>query len=780
MKRMCGIIGKRGATALLWFALFVICAAAAAAQDQRGPMVTDVQVIGASRTPAGRVLNELRTRQGQPFSEEILRNDIRMLDTTHRYVVGVNAEVVNTPGGVAVVIRVVERATMDDVIYKGAKHLSQEELDKLTGLRKGLPLSPALNRLAARNIEKELRSNGRLFASVEVEEGDKAEDVRVVFRITEGPVVKIRQIRFEGNEFVSGDRLKTQIMSSQSILGLSGEYNPMMLEHDLAKLAEYYRIFGFFDCKVRREIRWNDDAQTVDVVFVIDEGLRYSVKGVQVSGNKNVTTDALLAHNTIMVGQSYNGTVMQAGLKKMQNEYGQRGYIMSRITPEPIYGEQPGDVTVNYQVQEGQPVRAGTINFIGNTVTQDHVIRRQLQIYPGQLINPADIQASERNLARQGIFKFEPERGIAPRVSILEPDVPSEYKDVLVQVDEDRTGSLLFGVGFNSDSGATASVTLNERNFDITRIPTSFDDFLYNRAFRGAGQEFRAEVVPGTDLSRYTVSFREPYLFDTPLSFGASGYYYTRRFNEYDERRAGGRLSLGQRFTPLWQGNISFRGENVTIKNVAPWAPVDILSVQGNNAVFAPRFSLVRDSRDSFLRPTEGSRYEFAYEQGFGDFTFPVVTIDAAHFFTVYERPDGSGRHVIQVKGQAGWAGEDTPVFEKFYAGGQRTLRGFEFRGVGPDKNGFKVGGRFTLSGSVEYQIPLVASDKLYAVVFSDFGTVEENVEIKDFRASVGAGLRLAIPMFGPAPLALDWAFPLSKKDSDDKQAFFIGVALSY
>lgn len=780
MKRFCGVVGKYGVCALLWFTLLGMLLPRSLAQESNAPLVAEVKVIGARRVPEAKVLNEIRTRKGQPLNQETLRNDIRMLDATHRYVVGANAEVLKTPDGVVVNIRVVERAAMDDVIYKGAKHLNDEDLEKLTGLRKNMPMSPALNRLAARNIEKDLQSKGRLFAKVEIEEGDKPEDSRVVFRITEGPVVKIRQIRFEGNQFVSADRLKTQIMSSQAILGISGEYNPAMLENDIAKLLEYYRQFGYFDVKIRREVRWNDDFQTVDLVFVIDEGLRFLIKGVQVSGNKVVGTDALLAHNTVMVGQPFNGTVMQAGLKKMQNEYGQRGYITSRIVPEPIFGEQPGEVTLNYQVAEGQPARVGEIKFVGNSVTRDNVIRRQLQVFPGQLINPTDIAASERNLQRLGIFKMEPERGVAPRISVLEPDQPSEFKDLLVQVEEDRTGSLLFGVGFTSDAGATASITLNERNFDITRIPTSFDDFLHNRAFRGAGQEFRAEIVPGTELSRYTISFREPYLFDTPLSFGTSGYYYTRRFNEYDERRAGGRLSLGQRFTPLWSGNVSFRGENVTIKNVPPWAPEEILEVQGNNTLFAPRLALVRDSRDSFLRPTEGSRYEFSYEQGFGDYTFPILMAEAAHFFTLYERPDGSGRHVLQVKGQVGWAGEDTPVFEKFYAGGQRTLRGFEFRGVGPDINGFKVGGRFMLTGSVEYQIPLLASDRLYAVAFSDFGTVEQDVGIKDFRVSAGAGLRLALPMFGPAPLALDWAFPLVKKDTDDKQVFFIGVALSY
>jgi outer membrane protein insertion porin family len=131
---------------------------------------------------------------------------------------------------------------------------------------------------------------------------------------------------------------------------------------------------------------------------------------------------------------------------------------------------------------------------------------------------------------------------------------------------------------------------------------------------------------------------------------------------------------------------------------------------------------------------------------------------------------------VLALRGMVGIAGDDTPLFERFFAGGFRTLRGFEFRGVGPEQLGFKTGGTFQLLGSVEYQIPILANDNVYAVVFSDFGTVEDDIEIKDMRVSVGGGLRLIVPMFGPVPIALDWAYPVVKKDTDDTQIFSFWV----
>lgn len=739
-------------------------------------LVTSVRVEGARRYPEARVLNEIKTRAGQPFRPEVLREDVRKLDATQRYVL-VKAEQNPTPEGLEVILRVVERATIQEVVYEGSKHLTREELETITGLRRGSPMSVALVRRAAQAIEKKYHTElGRLMASVEIVEGDKEEDTRVVFRISEGPVVRVRNIRFEGNNFVSAGRLKTQIESSERFLGFGGRYIPPMLEHDINKLIEYYKNFGFFDVKIHYEKRWNPGYDSIDIVIVIDEGVRYLIQDVQVAGNSKLDPEILLAKNKLEKGKPFDGREMQASLRQIQDEYGRRGYVATRVTPDLRFTEEPGNVTVVYQVTEGPPARVGQIHIVGNTVTKDNVIRRQLQVYPGQILSTPDLRISERNLARLNIFKMDPAQGIAPTVTVLDPESDSEFKDILVQVEEDRTGSLLVGMGINSDAGATASIVLNERNFDIFGFPRSWEDIWANRAFRGAGQEFRAEIVPGTLVNRFVVSFREPFLFDTPNSLGLSGYYYTRIFNEYNERRGGGRITLGRRLNNKWTASVGFRAEDVEVTDFPFWAPQVYQEARGHNTVLAPRVALTRDTRDSFLRPTEGNFLEIGLEYGFGDFTFPVFTIEDSQFFTLYQRPDGSGRHVLAFRGMVGIAGDDTPVFERFFAGGFRTLRGFEFRGVGPEQFGFKTGGRFQLLGSVEYQIPILANDNVYAVVFSDFGTVEENIEINDFRVSVGGGLRLIVPMFGPVPIALDWAYPVVKTDFDDRQIFSFWV----
>jgi outer membrane protein insertion porin family len=241
----------------------------------------------------------------------------------------------------------------------------------------------------------------------------------------------------------------------------------------------------------------------------------------------------------------------------------------------------------------------------------------------------------------------------------------------------------------------------------------------------------------------------------------------------------GTRVTLGHQFDRFWSVSGSLRLEGVNISNVPFFAPRDYQDVVGDSLIVGPRLALTRDSRDSFIRPTEGSFFEASVEQVLGSFTFPIVNVEYSKYFTTYQRQDGSGKHVLMARTQVAWAGDDAPVFERFYAGGFRTLRGFAFRGVGPLENGFRVGGNFMWVNTLEYQVPIKANDRLYAVAFVDSGTVERNVEINDYRISAGVGLRLQVPGMGPVPIALDFAFPINRARTDDEQIFSFYVGIS-
>ena len=351
--------------------------------------------------------------------------------------------------------------------------------------------------------------------------------------------------------------------------------------------------------------------------------------------------------------------------------------------------------------------------------------------------------------------------------------------DLDIFVEEARTGRFMFGAGVNSNAGLTGHVVIDERNFDIMRFPTSFQDFLNGTAFRGGGQGLRIEAVPGTFFERYVVNFTEPYLFWTPFSLNVSGFLFERRYEDWSERRKGARVGLGYRITHDLSVNASLRMAEVDIYNPVVEGVPELDSMVGDHDLYGGRVTLAHDTRDIPFLPTQGHLLELSFEQMFGSFDYPRGMVDYRQYFLIRERADGTNRHTLSVSTRTGVSGSQTPIFENFFAGGQSTLRGFDYRGASPVVSGVTVGGEFMLLGTVEYMFPLTADDMLKGVFFVDAGTVEENVEINgdNFRVSPGFGLRISIPALGPAPLAFDFAFPVASAPYDDIEhfSFFFG-----
>lgn len=357
-------------------------------------------------------------------------------------------------------------------------------------------------------------------------------------------------------------------------------------------------------------------------------------------------------------------------------------------------------------------------------------------------------------------------------------EIQPGWLDIDVNAVEGRTGRLMFGAGVNSNSGLVGSFVWDESNFDILRPPTSFSDIIEGRAWRGGGQRFRIEAAPGNQVSRYAVSWTDPYFMYTDYSLGVSGFYFNRYYPDWTENRYGGRVSVGQQFTPEWSGSLALRLEDVEMLNPRTPTPAIVLPLLGSSFLSSLRGSVTHDTRDSSMMPTEGHYVDGGYEQAFGEFTFPKVEVDARQYFTMYNRPDGTGRHVLTLAGNVGWSGDDTPVFERYFAGGFQSFRGFAYRGVTPRENGFSTGGTFQALGTVEYRIPVTANDMMSVVGFTDFGTVDENVSLDKFRASVGFGFRVTIPQMGPVPLAFDFAFPVRSEKEDNERifSFYVGI----
>ena len=358
---------------------------------------------------------------------------------------------------------------------------------------------------------------------------------------------------------------------------------------------------------------------------------------------------------------------------------------------------------------------------------------------------------------------------------------PQNYADLDIYVNETQTGRINIGGAYNSNNGLVGQFIIDERNFDIMRFPRTWGELFDGTAWRGAGQTFRLEIVPGRQVQRYLVNFAEPYLFNTAVSFSASAYLFDRRYFDWDEQRLGGRLALGYRLTHDLSVSTGLRMENVEITNPRVGGSAQLNAALGNTDLFIGHVSLIRDTRDHPFLATEGSYTSITLNQGFGEFDFSRADIDYRRYMLIYERPDGSGRHTLSYGTKLGFSGSQTPIFEHYFAGGFSTLRGFDYRGASPIEAGVRVGGEFQWLNTLEYMFPLTADDMIKGVLFCDFGTVEQQIELNgnNFRVAPGFGFRVHMPAAGiGAPLAFDFAFPVATATGDQEQvfSFYIGA----
>lgn len=353
--------------------------------------------------------------------------------------------------------------------------------------------------------------------------------------------------------------------------------------------------------------------------------------------------------------------------------------------------------------------------------------------------------------------------------------------DIDVTVPQALTQRISIGGTYGSDNGLMGQFVFDERDFDIRGWPRSLDQAFSRSAWSGGGQHFRVEAVPGDELARYLVSWSNPYFRNSDFSLSLSGFLYDRQYLDYDEQRAGGRIGVGRQLSDYLSINYGLRMETVTIDNPRVGTSPQLNAVLGDSNLFLGSVGLVYDTRLYPYLTGVGSYLGLTFTQAFGDYHYSRGEIDFRNHRTIYQRMDGSGRHTIEFRTKLGFSGNSTPVFENFVAGGMTSLRGFDYRGVSPIEGGVRVGGQFQWLSSLEYNFPLTQGDMVHGVMFVDFGTVEESVELNsaNFRIAPGLGLRVHLPYAGlGAPLAFDFAFPVSTATGDLEQSFgfLIGI----
>jgi outer membrane protein insertion porin family len=962
-----------------------------AAPPAAGPVVdeanriVEVRIEGNHATDVSK-LPKLVTRAGQIFDAQAIEEDVRTLHRCRKFV-DIHPKYVRVKEGVVVIFQVVERPMLRYVKYVGNQRVPSRTIRKKAEIEVGDSMDAYVVEEARRRIESYYHEKGYDAAKVTTIEGSKPGDKGAVFLIDEGRSRKSLWTSFVGNSIATDARLLTQIKSKPGVFWLvGGDLDRTKIDADVEALTAYYRSLGFFQAKVGRELEvvTGGKRDWTMLTFVINEGPRYSVRNVSFVGNSKFKSEFISRDLKLTSGEPFNQSKMDADLGMIRDIYGGRGFVFADIRADPRFLEEPGQLDLVYNIEEGQRYRVGKINVRirgEHPHTRHSTVLNRLSLRPGDILDIRKLRDDERRLKASSLFLADAAKGEGPRIVFSKPEgddkqiardpkrpgfrgqspdagdesdavldlvlegewngedqqeqpiaaqpvwrgqspqpvaqpapptwggaplaatgpeavdysrtvapaprapvfvaqapvapafpggaapavqpgmmqpafapaaapntapimgapagqpgvmqpvqfqpgmmqpgmmqpgmmqpgmvqpgmvpnfgaeplqvFPGQEPYVVVDVDaeETQTGRLMIGAGVNSNAGLVGNIVVDEQNFDITRLPRSWDDIRNGTAFRGAGQRFRLEAAPGTQLQRYTATFQEPYLFDTRIGLSTSASYYTRFFYDWAEGRVGGRVGLGYQFAfaPDLSVNTAFRGESVDIYNPRLLTPA-IQNMLGTNSVYGFSGGIVHDTRDSPFLPTQGHLATFEFEQVIGTFVYPRGILEGRQYFLLNERPDGSGRHVLSIGSVLGMSGPDTPAYDNFFAGGYNTLRGFTFRGASPrqtvtgaspvdaSQNAAVIGGPFQWLNTVEYMFPITANDALRGVVFTDFGTVESNVSINNMRVAPGFGLRITLPAMGPAPIALDFAFPVVYAPYDSKQlfSFFVGFA---
>ena len=776
MKYFVGSI-RRPAFAI-WLALiFALCSVASAPGQtappaQQGPPIIstiEVQYVGPQTIAKERVLAQLRTKPGQPYSESLVEQDIRALYATGAVQ---NVRIFGEQDGERVKVMVVlqTRSLVNEIEINGAERISAKSLRKRIDLKINGRLTEQNLEEARQKIIEAYQAKG--FTNVDVKykvDTDEARGTsRVVYTITEGTKGAVNAVRFEGNTKF-GDRIlrkqmKTKGKTLYSFIDKSGRLDETQLEQDLNAVKEYYQDHGYIDVEVK-EVRRERTNGKLTLVVVLAEGPIYHVGKLSIHGEKVANEQRIRALLKMKEGSVYSPKQVRDDTKKVTDAYGSGGYVDLRVSPQGVPGG-PGKIDVTYSIEEGQPSFVQRINIVGNTRTKDKVIRREVLIAPGDILNSVRVETTKKRLDNLGYFSkvetYPEDTGVTGR------------KDLTIQVEEKRTGSLNFGAGFSTIDQLVGFVELTQGNFDLLNWP----------GFTGAGQKFRARIQFGSQRKDVVISLTEPYFLDRRLSLGGQVFYSEADFlsSIYSQRNYGFSLDLRKPITSFLYVSLNYRLENTELFNIDPNASSALLLEAGKATKSEITTSLVFDTRDNPFLTRRGQRVVLTpYIAGGplgGNTQIYGFDLQASQYFRLWKDT------ILLFNGEVAtvdtWGnGDRVRIYDRLFLGGSNDLRGFNYRDVSPrDINGEPLGGQSSARFTIEYTVPLI--EKARAAVFYDTGFV--NASPWDFNTNqivsdVGVGLRLDLPI---GPIRIDYGIPIQKASFGGNGKFNFNVGYQF
>jgi len=734
---------------------------------------SSVKVEGNERVDAATILSYAGIKRGDEVSAGALNDAYQRIMSS-----GLFETVEVTPQGSTLLIQVKEYPFVNVISFEGNKRLKDEELAAVVKSQSSRVFNPATVESDAATIAEFYRTKGRLAATVDPKLIRRAGNrVDLVFEITEGKVVEVERLSFVGNRDFSDRRLRQVLETKQAgalrALIQRDTFVPERLEVDKQLLTDFYRSRGYIDFQVTdatAEVSRERDATFV--TFTIVEGLPYKIGKINtVSEIEGLDAAEFEAVQKIRSGQTFNPAVIDNNIARMENLALKKGLNFVRVEPRITRDDRNQAVDIEFAIVRGQRIFVERIDIEGNATTLDQVVRRQFRTVEGDPFNPREIRQSAERIRALGFFsdaKVDAEQGSSPDQVVVNVDV-----------EEQPTGSLSFGLSYSVASGAGLNVAFSESNF------------------LGRGQALSLSISDGTDTQNSSFSFVEPSLFGRELKFSVGAFH---RISDYDYAQFATRstgLTLGLGFPLGDQSDISltYRLQEDRLYKVSSTSPIIVRegAVGDNGALWtsALGYRYEYDNRITGLAPDSSFLLRFGQEIGGlgGDTKFLETTVLA-----VAERKAFNEEVTFRAIFEGGYihsfGGQSTRVTDRYFGSGK--IRGFEPKGIGPrDGVGLEdaLGGNAFAVARFEADFPLGLPEE-YGITGGAFfdvgsiwslddkaglaGTVDDGFNP---RAVVGLSLMWKTPI---GPLRFDFTHAVKKEDYDKEQTFDLTVSTKF
>jgi outer membrane protein insertion porin family len=593
------------------------------------------------------------------------------------------------------------------------------------------------------------------------------------FMITENKKVSIGGVSIEGTFAYKPKKILRLIKKTRP----KKVFNEDAYRADLNNVSVFYKENGFMDYElISSSMSYNEERTKIFLFISISEGPKYKYGNIAFWGN-SVVDDKTMGKTIKLMksGKFYKQTGVEETLQNIYEVYSNKGYLHAQIAPEFKKDTETAIADITFQIQEGFEVFVGNIYIGGLESTKEKVIRREMRLKPGDPLAANKLRRSIERIYNLGfIDAAEPQ---------LLPTRQRDVMDIDINISEGKPGMISAGIGYSSVDEFVGSIQLQHLNlFGLGQRLNALAEF-------GLGQSARRN---------YQVDWTEPYILDYNMSLGLSG-YQIERTRDYDvvqsayrEKRTGGSVTLGPRFSEVVFLSVGYSYEEVSLTELnfnfdnaaelnSYYKFVSDTGLSRDN-VSSIITSLAYDTRDIYFDPTKGQRQSLtmrvASDKLGGDTNFVKSYFRSSWYFPTF------WRFVLGLNFTAGrvlgYSGQDVPIYERFYIGGADTVRGYDYQQIGDAS-----GARYMSVVNVEYKFPIVMDRRktiLQGVFFYDIGgswasvdQINTNIGIKreNLRSGVGFGIRFATPMF---PLRIDWGYGLNHEPGEKLQKFYFSI----